>query len=267
MHKILVFTDLHLVSAGEDIIGLDPAARFAAGLAHALARHPDASHLLITGDLTHDGRADQYARLKALLADCPLPVTMTIGNHDHRASFHAAFPDQPRDENGFVQRVIDAHGHRLILLDTVDEGGSPLHSGLLCPRRLAWLEAKLDEAPDSPTLLFMHHPPIPTGFAGMDRIGLRNRHDLATRLRAHPQIRQIVAGHVHRTVQGAAGGVPVALLKSPCHQMPMVLEAGNVHLSVDEPGAYGLILLHDGAVIVHSEDFTLSDTPLGQDGA
>ena len=261
MQKLLIFTDIHFVSEGAHIIGLDPIARFTQGLDHALAHHPDAARIIITGDLAHHGHPEEYTRLRAALADCPIPVSLTIGNHDSRADFRQAFPDVPVDANGFVQCVIDQNGHRLILLDTVDEAADIPHSGFLCDARLPWLEDTLNAAPDTPTLIFMHHPPILTGFAAMDRIDLRNRAELTDRLRAHPQIRQIIAGHVHRTVFGAAGGIPVALFKSPCHQMPMMLTGNDEHLSVDEPGAYGLILLQEGQVIVHTEDFTLTPPP------
>ena len=39
--------------------------------------------------------------------------------------------------------------------------------------------------------------------------------------------------------------------------MPMALGDQNPSLSIDEPGAYGLLLLGEGGVIVHGEDFTL----------
>ncbi|WP_371226439.1 phosphodiesterase [Roseovarius sp. 2305UL8-3] len=261
MQKLLVFTDIHFVKEGRDIIGLDPVARFSQGLAHALATHPDASHVIITGDLAHYGSSKEYARLRAALADCPIPVAMTIGNHDIRAKFRAAFPEAPVDENGFVQTVIDAHGYRLILLDTADEEAEIQHSGLLCEARLSWLEDRLTEASDTPTILFMHHPPILTGFDGMDHIGLRNRAELIQWLRAHQQVKQIVAGHVHRTISGSAGGIPTAIFKSPCHQMPMSLGDDDHHVSIDEPGAYGMVLLQDDQIIVHTEDFTLNPLP------
>jgi len=85
---------------------------------------------------------------------------------------------------------------------------------------------------------------------------LKNRDVLVTRLAAG-NVAQIVSGHIHRTIQGSAGGIPVAILKSPCHQMPMALGDQDPSLSIDEPGAYGLLLLTDAGVIVHSEDFTL----------
>ncbi|MET4128860.1 phosphodiesterase [Roseovarius sp. MBR-6] len=259
MQKIIVFTDIHLVPEGETIIGLDPFARFTLGLAHALDRHRDAERVVLCGDLTHGAAPEEYARLCTALAACPLPVSLMLGNHDRRAPFLAAFPEAARMETGHIQHVIDLPGYRLVCLDTLDEAAADAHSGWLCAARLDWLDTALREAGDRRVIVFTHHPPIETGFRGMDRIGLRNRAALIHRLRASGRVAQVVSGHIHRTIQGSAGGIPVAILKSPCHQMPMTLGDHDPSLSIDEPGAYGLLLLTDAGVVVHTEDFGLPD--------
>ena len=71
LRKIIALTDLHVTRAGEDIIGLDTAARLSQTLAHAIAHHPDATAIILMGDLTHHGTAEEYRRLQALLADVP----------------------------------------------------------------------------------------------------------------------------------------------------------------------------------------------------
>lgn len=263
MKKLLVFTDLHIVPQGETIIGLDPLARFSDGLDHALSRHPDAERIIITGDLTHSGTSIEYMRLHQVLAECPIPIHMTLGNHDRRAAFRVAFPDAPIINGGFVQDVVDLDNTRLILLDTLDEAAPDLHSGYLCADRLDWMDQAISSAGDRRVMVFLHHPPILTGFPGMDSIGLRNRTELATRLSAHKAVVQIIAGHIHRTIHGSLTltqerQIPVAMLKSPCHQMPMNLKTDDHHLSIDEPGAYGIVLSTDDGIVVHSEDFTLS---------
>lgn len=257
MSKILVMTDLHLTEPPETIIGLDPGARLAEGLAHAARHHPDADRLILTGDLTHHGRAAQYARLAALLADLPWPVTLMIGNHDRRALFRAAFPKAAVDADGHVQSIIDLPDIRLICLDTVDEEARVAHSGRLCPARMAWLQAALDTAPDHGAIVFMHHPPVDTGFTGMDDIGVSNQAQIRAAMQAHPRLRHVIAGHVHRTISASMGRVPVAIFKGTCHQMPMCLGEADHSLSVDEPAAYGIIMAGPSDVVVHSEDFTL----------
>ena len=41
--------------------------------------------------------------------------------------------------------------------------------------------------------------------------------------------------------------------------MPMMLSSDNVKLSADEPSAYGIVLLTKSGVIVHTEDYELSE--------
>ncbi len=91
--KLLVFTDLHIVDEATKIIGLDPAARFSEGLAHALAHHEDADVLVLMGDLTHHGKTSQFEGLRRVLADVPMPITYMLGNHDNREVFRRVFPE------------------------------------------------------------------------------------------------------------------------------------------------------------------------------
>lgn len=254
LRKILVLTDLHFLPPGGRIGHLDPDARFRAVLAHALQHHPDAERVVLMGDLTHHGAPDEYAQLRAALAPCPIPVHMTLGNHDRRGPFEAAMPQVARDADGYAQEVIDSGDTRLILLDTLDEGGPVAHAGALGPARLAFLEAALDGAQGRRAVVFMHHPPMDVGFDAMDAIGLRDRDAFVEVLARHGNVCQILAGHVHRSIWASAGGVPVCVLKSPCHQSPLMVAGMDAHASVDEPGAYGIVYLHEGGVIVHTED-------------
>lgn len=256
MQKILILTDLHLRAQGKTIIGLDPVARCRAALQTAVADHPDADALVLMGDLTHSGRPEEYAILRDILADCPIPVIPMLGNHDDRATFRAAFPDAPKTAQGHVQHVLDLAHHRIITLDTLDPAADPVHSGIMCADRLAWFDAALSSAAHRTPLVFAHHPPFDIGLPGMDEIKLRNGADVLARLETKGA--HLFCGHIHRTISGQAGGVPFAIFKSPCHQAPLDLDDADSTLSTAEPGAYGLLLLYKGAVTVHSEDIGLN---------
>lgn len=260
MHKLLVMTDIHIVEAGERIIGLDPLARFEAALAQSLRDHPDASALILMGDLTHHGRPAQYARLASALAGLPVPLIPMIGNHDRREPFLAAFPHAPRTEHGHVQTVLDLPHHRIITLDTLEGPPYPpgFHAGRLCPDRRAWLAAALAGAGPRRPLVFAHHPPFATGIPGMDQIPLLDGAPVLDLLAAHGA--HLFCGHVHRTISGTSRGVGFTMLKSTCHQGPLDLVSLDSSLSIDEPGAYGVLLLTEDGVIAHSED-------VGLDGA
>lgn len=261
MTKILVFTDIHMLPEGRTIIGLDPFERFTRGLSHAARMHPDADRLILTGELTHHGDRTSYERLKSALAGFPIPVSMTIGNHDDRETFRASFPEVATDPNGFVQEIIDFDDARAILLDT-NIGlpkGRPDHSaGLVCESRLDWMDGALRAAEGRAVLLFMHHPPHDTGFKGMDAIKLVNGEAFYARLARHAPVRHIFAGHVHRTIGGSHRGIPFSIFKSPLHQQPMPFDIDDTSSSVDEPGAYGIVVVTPEGLQVHTEDFDIA---------
>ncbi len=265
-HKVLVITDTHLTAGDRQIIGLDPTARAQAALDHALAHHGDADALILMGDLAHHGEVQAYDVLFGILKAAPMPVVPMLGNHDQREAFREVFVGAPESPGGFVQSVVTFDGWRVLTLDTLD--GPPYrdghHAGRLCADRLAWLDAELARAGDEQLLVCSHHPPHDVGFPGMDRIRLVDGAELLGRLRANGRA-HLLCGHVHRTISGSSHGVPWSMLKSPCHQAPLDLGDPDTSLSVDEVGAYGVVLLGPGGAIVHTEDVTCASAAIERD--
>ena len=253
-------TDIHLLEAGGDIIGLDPRAQFTKALDHALKMHPNARGLVIMGDLTHHGKPEQYRVLKEVLHSFPLPVTFMLGNHDIRENFVDAFPLNPRDENGFVQTTKTFGDTICITLDTKHDykDEAEKHCGYLCDKRLVWLDKTLQENQDKRALIFMHHPPFDTGFASMDSIKLLNGPAVLNVIRNHPKDTHIFAGHIHRTISGTANGIGFSMFKGTCHQMPMDMMEESTSISVAEPAAYGIICVDETSIIAHTEDFEIA---------
>lgn len=127
MLKFLVFSDLHLVDTDETSLGLDTHRRFGAGVDWANAHHADADFCVLAGDLADlgfKGATEPYQRLKDQVERLTMPCHITIGNHDNRDAFVSCFGDAMRAETGCIDTVVDAKGHRTILLDSVveDEG-------------------------------------------------------------------------------------------------------------------------------------------------
>ena len=259
MTKIIVITDIHITSAGDTIIGLDPVVRFQSVLDAALTDHPDARMLILMGDLTHHGTVDQYERLHGALKDCPIPVIPMLGNHDRRDAFYAVFAEAPKDGGSFAQHFVDLDYHRIITVDTLDGPPYPKghHAGRMCADRTAWLQDRLDETGGLIALVFSHHPPFDTGIVGMDAIKLADGDQVLDMLGAHPRA-HLFCGHIHRTISGSLRGVPWTMFKSPCHQGLLDLTNPDSSLSIDEPGAYGLLLLTPDGVIAHSQDVGLN---------
>ena len=255
--KVLVLTDTHVSNPGSLVKGKDSAALLLRTLDKAAHEHPDAECAVIAGDLVHWGGPGEYAAFRDCLNDRPWPIHLMLGNHDNRQKFVEAFPDHPRMDTGHIQQVVDVGDWRLILLDSHDETfTAPFHSGLLCDARMAWLRKQLDLSADKHLVVFVHHPPIRTFFDGMDEIGLRNASELMKLLKSYQNVHQVIAGHIHRTISGVASGLPVTVFKSTSHQSPLGLGNSSTDLNNDEPPAFGIVLLHDDGVTIHSDDLT-----------
>lgn len=152
--KFIVLSDLHLGPPGVPVNGLDTGARLAEALDVITRDHADAAFVLLAGDLADRGEVAAYHHLRDRIAALPMPVHITLGNHDDRAAFLSVFGSDRDDPQGRVSQAIDAGGHRIVLLDTTEPG---LVGGRLCQGRLDWLAARLNEARDRPVIVVQHH--------------------------------------------------------------------------------------------------------------
>ncbi len=218
-------------------------------VAHLNALEPAPEVLLLTGDLVHDGSAAEYRHLKEILGPLQMPLYLIPGNHDNREALRAAFADHAYwpTEGPFLHYTVEPHAVRLIGLDTQLPGKV---RGELCAARLAWLEARLSEAPERPTLLFMHHPPFRTGLVHMDKSRLMDAERFGAVVARHPQIERIVCGHVHRPVQRRWHGTVVSICPSTAHQIALDLRPGVKAGVIMEPPACQLHVWREGEGLV-----------------
>ena len=202
-----------------------------------MTRPPLPDVVLLTGDLTDQGLAEEYAVLAELITrTLPLPVFAIPGNHDNREVMLAQLPGA-RQEDGFAQYAIDLYPVRLVMLDTLVPGEA---HGALCARRLEWLDRTLAAVQDKPTLIAMHHPPFLCGIAHMDRLALRERAAFAEVLARHGQVRRIVCGHNHRPVTARVGDAIASIAPSVAHQVELDLRPNAPPAIMLEPPAYQL---------------------------
>lgn len=235
-------SDLHMCAPGQLAYGtVDTNALSERALAAVAAFRPLPDALLVTGDIANEGHEAEYAAfVGAVRRRLSLPVYVIPGNHDERATMRrvlAGFAGLD-GADGFMHYVIENLAIRVVMLDTHVPGEN---HGELCGARLAFLENALASQPDRPTLIAMHHPPFACGIGFMDRDNLRDTGGFAAVLARHRQVRQIVCGHVHRTIVGQCAGVPAMIAPSPCHNVALALE----------PNAAGSYVLDPPAFVVH----------------
>lgn len=219
------------------------------GHLEAMTRRPDV--LLVTGDLADEDSGAPYRKLRARLDLLPFPAHVGLGNHDIRQHAAQVFGR----EGAFFHYTVDLASLRLIVLDTLEEGR---HGGAFCDARAAWLRARLAEAPDRPTLIALHHPPIDTGIDWLTTAPAEAWVDrLDAALAGHAQVVALVAGHIHRPIASSRAGVPVRVC--PAIAAPLVLDLAPLDpqspdgrpLVADGPPGYALHLWRGGTLTTH----------------
>ena len=138
---------------------------------------------------------------------------------------------------------------RLVVCDSTIPGHE---EGAFDEERRSWLKAELAAAPETPTIVAMHHPPLLTGMPAFDEIGLPevDRLALDELLAVAPNVLRVVAGHIHRAVFGTAGGCGVVVCPSTHLQAPLEIGTTELHL-VPEPPGFALHSRVDGGIASH----------------
>jgi 3',5'-cyclic AMP phosphodiesterase CpdA len=202
-----------------------------------LSARPDV--VLITGDCVDDGGVAEYQRFRDLLRPLTMPVFVIPGNHDDRGHLREVFgPQGAAALPGFVQYTLDEWPIRLIALDSHIPGQG---AGRLCAERLGWLEERLAEAPNRPTVLFLHHPPFQTGLPLLDQPGLAGTDALGAIVARYPNVERILAGHVHATMQRRFHGTLAMTCPSTAFQLVFDFNQPQQFSVIMEPPA---CLLH-----------------------
>ncbi len=243
-------TDTHIGEGGRAAFGrVDTAAALARCIdaLHALDPAPDL--VLHTGDLVERRTPEEYARFREVLAGLRLPFRAIPGNHDAREPMRAAFADtdwMPR-EGDYLQFAIEHLPVRILALDsTIPRRGS----GELDAARLAWLEERLAEAPDRPTIVALHHPPFPTGMPEMDRGGFGNADRFAALLARHRNVERVICGHVHRAMTVRFGGTIASTAPSMSYQFALDRRDGAPLSYAFEPPGFHLHVWSEGVGLV-----------------
>lgn len=216
MTAILQISDTHIVPQGTLVSGRldtsDALKRLVKRIGKIRDQIGPIDALLVSGDLTDDGRAESYTRFKSLIAPLDLPTYVIPGNHDARNTMRRAFAKVlPASETlNWAYNIGEIH---LIGLDTLVEGKG---LGTLSSASLKFLQDALSLANGAPVLLALHHPPFSSGIDFMDNISLTNSAALCDLVAGYAGTLRVVCGHIHSMfVTDFAGKIAISA-PSPC---------------------------------------------------
>ncbi len=246
---VIQISDLHV---GAEWSAGDPVSSVRAAI-DAVNRFPaPAEAVIVSGDLSESGSVADCELARELLAGLEAPVYVIPGNHDDRAALRHVF-ELPGEGADPIQYAAELGPLRLLALDSTRPGSD---GGELDAARLGWLEAELARAPERPTLVALHHPPLTIGIAVWDEIGLDagSRAGLERLLADHPQVLGTVSGHVHRTLVGQVAGRPALAIPSTYQQALLAYDLAEIELSGDPP-AFAVHSLIDGRLVSHIQPY------------
>lgn len=210
--RLVQITDPHLGTGdGETLLGLNTDQSLADVLELIHAEQIGIEAVVCTGDIASDPEKICYNRFIDTLRnafDCPLG--WLPGNHD-KAQLMFSLPHAGRPEH----RTMRVGAWLLILLDT----SVPDHVyGALSDSELQFLRDTLAAHPGTPTLVMLHHQPVPVGSEWIDQYIVRNHSDFFAALDNQPQVKAISWGHVHQNFESVKDNRQLLATPSTCVQ-------------------------------------------------
>lgn len=206
--RILQITDTHIIpQPGRKVYGVDSFAALERVLAAVRRDSWQPELVAASGDLTDDGTAASYLRLRSLLEPLGLPVRCIAGNHDLAPAMRANLC------GGWImaERLVARDPWQIVFVDS-QVPAEP--QGYVGAGELAALEAALDAAPERYTLVCLHHGPA--GVCPMPICRLENSAELLAVLGRYPGVRGVIAGHNHCAREELHGGFLVMATPSTC---------------------------------------------------
>lgn len=246
-------TDMHVRAPGRLAYGrLDTAPYLKKTVDSILALPQRPLAVVVTGDLVDAGQVEEYEHLRELLSPLTMPVYLMPGNHDDRDNLRRVFADHVyMGEDDFIQYRCQIGPVHLVALDTLRPGHS---AGMLCTRRLAWLEQQLADLHEEPVVIAMHHPPFRTLIRHMDDAGLtEGAIELEAMLRRHVNVERVICGHLHRAIEVRYAGTLATTCPAPAHQITLDMDPKASLTWTLEPPAFRVHVWDDvaGRVITH----------------
>ncbi len=181
------------------------------GYINALEQQPDV--VVHTGDIAHNGLAEEYATARRIMDRLSTPYFVIGGNRDNRAQLIDAFSGggHAATRHGFLQFSVEDFDVRLICIDTVSDHSN---KGRLCALRRSDVEAMLRSDTARPAVLCMHHPPFEASVAPDPRQYEDWQEVVAftEMISQFGHIRGVYCGHIHRFMETRIASLPATVL-------------------------------------------------------
>src|SRR5919106_851637 len=238
--RIVQFTDTHLFTTPTGILdGVNTLASFEEVIDLARRTHWPVDAVVVTGDLAHETTPEAYRLLRQCLTPLGAPVYCLPGNHDDPRIMTQVLPG----DNVYLADATGIGPWQLTFLSTYVPGkeGGHLHA-----TEFERLEQCLQTHRDRPTLVCLHHPPVPIQSPWMDAMALDNADDFFALIDRFKQVRAVIFGHIHQAFSALRKGV--CLLGSPSTCVQFKPRVASYMKDNKRAGYRWLVLAPDGQI-------------------
>ncbi|MGH8188831.1 MAG: metallophosphoesterase, partial [Steroidobacteraceae bacterium] len=180
-----------------------------------------------------------YRWIRHTFGASQVPVLCLAGNHDLPDHMGAALSQPPFSVGGHTK-----FGRWLVVM--LESWMPNDAAGRIGPGQLANLRTLLRTHRNDHVLLCLHHQPIAMRSDWLDQVGLSDAEEFMAAVREHSNIRGVLWGHVHQSLDSFVHGVRFMASPATCAQfLP-----GSRDFALDNrpPGYRVLELMPDGAI-------------------
>ncbi|MFT8928782.1 MAG: metallophosphoesterase [Sporolactobacillus sp.] len=206
--------------------------------------HPD--FFVISGDLIHEGTAEDYRELHRLIEEkqdmLNVPGFVCLGNHDERPAFWSGYKQTAENSDQSYYYSVRIGDLRLIVLDSKITGRE---EGVISEKQLKWLEAQFKEPAPMGTIIVLHHPLQTAPLDFMNYSILQNTKELLEILKGR-DVLAVLSGHIHFSAAYDTGGI--ANFVAPAVSYGIDCSSPLVHHFMDDSG-YQVISLANGQIV------------------
>lgn len=234
---LVQLTDPHLMARADARlreVHTDASLQAVLALARQEQERPDL--MLLTGDLSQDGSAASYQRLRTHFEGADHPIRCLPGNHDDGPTLRQHLAD-------WLSPVFDLPGWRVIMLDSTVPGQDLGH---IAPDQFERLEQALQSAGSRHILLALHHNLTRVDGNWHDPMMVTNAQAVLARLQDHPRSRVALWGHIHQEFD--CRHHHLRLLGSPSTCFQFRLDEGRHAIDPATPGYRWIKLYADGSI-------------------
>lgn len=244
-YKIIQITDTHLTPNGAAMANnqkVDPYVKLD-NIFLDVAKMPVKPDLIaITGDLIHEGTAEDYDRLYQIIDHyhemLNIPIQVVLGNHDRTAEFFEGYLKQiPREKYYYL---LETEETNLYFLDSKFYN---YEQGYIGQEQLDWLQDNLRNN-SKQSVIFLHHPIDGPAMHHMRYSILQESEQLMRTIKNSP-VKAVFSGHIHFETSFVKDGILLRSTDSSAYHIDCDDE--HRHLIYDAT-YYDIITITDGEI-------------------